>query len=148
MSLSEAILSVAEELEATDSKSLIVLRAVINNAAKQLRLIVKVNEGNTSAPSPYVFPFGGSPLSVAPEVQHRLEIEKAKQEFRKPSPQVIKIEEEYDGDMVEIVGSDPPSYTSINPQMAEGNYTSIDGKTYQLRSRKLHLISPTESNKS
>src|SRR5690242_839623 len=96
MSLHAAILEVANEmaLEA-DKLGLTPFGSTLKGYALSLRMACK-------AAGPELMDDTCAGLLVPPAVQHAMEIEKYRSEFRKVKSSVV-MEERYDGDMVEVV---------------------------------------------
>ena len=130
MPLKEAVREIVAEMEqeaqeATDLPARVTLKAY----ARALRAAAQA-AGDPPPPAPQ-----GPPLAalLSPEVQHRLEIEKAKAEFRKPTPTGVTLEEQHDGQMVWTVGGPAgEAYNPVNPQMPVGAYTHLAGALYKL----------------
>lgn len=125
----ETILEVAEEMLEEADPNNPYPHASLRNFSKQLKLICKVADDYSPKQKP----------TVSVEMQHILEVEKAKKEFRK-SNKSADMEERFDGDMIEVVGGPVtsldgvPVLQAIDPLMPEGAYTQLAGGVYQLKS--------------
>lgn len=135
MSLKEAIIDIVEEMEkeAEDFKQdNRYLHDTLKGYARSLKAACKSAGDSPTSPSN-----GFSNLLVPPAVQHAMEVERAKAEFRK-SKQGVNAEERYDGDMVEVVGGPAcpdgqATFQSVDPQMPLGAFTTLAGGVYQLK---------------
>lgn len=136
MSLSEAVLEVAKTMreESEERRFDVELSRVLKSYARQLETVVKAVEGEARASI--------AALAVPPEMQHILEIEKARAEFRKP-----KNIESKEPIMTEIVdGPLAGDYVSVEQDMPISARTSIDNNFYYLgEDKKLHLCSASNS---
>lgn len=128
MSLSEAVISVADEMEKTASDPTcpeVVLRAFLRSFARELRTAVKASGGSSPFPSP---------------VDHQRAIDQCRAEFRGKKE---KQEEASDGRMVEVVGGPYNlTYVNIDSSMPLDAKTKLDEVSiYALREdNKLHFV--------
>lgn len=145
MSLKEAIVDIVEEMEKEAEEYKHENRSLcdtLKGYARSLKAACK-----SAGDSPTSSSNGFSNLLVPPAVQHAMEVERAKSEFRK-SKQGVNAEEQWDGDMVDVIGgpANPdgiPTTQSIDPNMPLGAYTTLAGGVYQLRlttDNKKHLV--------
>jgi len=144
MSLPDAVLEIAADMEAdADAMQATGSPAIANSVrsyAKQLRRAVKAAEGSTPAPTvqqPVITPF----------MQHQLETEKARKEFRKNKiggKDMVQIEEDhqtravlmadgpFEGETIEVPGGMPFNSYTRHP---------ITGQRYQLQGdNQLHYM--------
>lgn len=147
MSLKDAILSIAEEmlLEAEDLKgkpedeASSYLHDSLKGWARQLKVACKA----AGDPAAQVIQPQSLSALASPNFQHILEIEKAKEEFRR-AKQHEKIEERHlGGGMVEVVGGpaaphgadgkEVPTFQSVESEMPVGAFTELAGGIYQLQ---------------
>src|SRR5579885_2911825 len=126
------------EKEGNNDAGLAYTRNALKGYARTLKAICGTAEDPPPAPtpSPMMMPnpflMGGGMAGLTPELQHHLEVEKARSEFRK-NKSVLQIEEKHDGDGVLIVGGPAEnSFTTIDPGMPVGARTVIAGGVYKL----------------
>lgn len=144
--LKEAVLSIAEEMtqEANDLKESgkdpvhDYLHDCLKGYARALRVMAKAAGDDPQPVQAQVL----NPL-LTPSMQHIQEIEKARNEFKKPQRDMVAVEERYEGgDMVEVVGGPaaPESegfvYENVDPQMPLGAYTHKAGAVYRLEKQE------------
>ncbi|MDE2095728.1 MAG: hypothetical protein KGL39_00595 [Patescibacteria group bacterium] len=136
MSLAGAINDIAngidedvQTLVQDDEVNLPVLVKQLRGYAKQLRFAVKASEG--VSPLPLV-----SQPEVPAFINHRLQIEKAKEEFRKDPSQIKRItdlEESIEPRLLELVGgASNGDHATVPGNMPIGARTQVNGQVYKL----------------
>lgn len=137
MSLKEVILDIADDMdkEAEDFSykkevNVYEVSKLLKDFSKQIKIACKASgDQPVSVQNP---PVNVSSL-IYPELQHRIQIEKAKEEFSKKKKS-LNIEDSLDGDLVSVVnGPADNSFHQIETGMPIGAYTLINGAVYQLR---------------
>lgn len=152
MSLKEAVLDVVESMEDDAKDAEPIVRMALKSYAQQLRAVCKA-AGDSPAPAALPGLASAANMFYSPELQHRMAIEEAKKEFRNPNglvpgappPRAVQAEEQFDGDMVEIIGGpagsahgDLPCYHPIDPNVPTGAYIPLAGGVYQLTQQEGH----------
>ena len=133
MEIAEEMAKESEDLKDRPEEAFIVLRSY----SRQLKVACKAAGDDPPQSS-------SNPLSMflSPQSQHRAEIDKYREEFRKNKnggANEIAIEENFSGgDLAEIrggpVNSDEiPTYQRVDPSMPVGARTDIAGSVYQLQ---------------
>ncbi len=137
MGLRESVEDIIKEMEADDAEdSIHYLRPYI----KILRIALKA-----SAVDPDAIRLASAPLipQMSPEAHHRLQIEKAKEEFRGKSAVMEEALSDKQLELVDGPGYDKacPTYIPMPADMPIGAKTSIEGSIYQLRKDgRLHFL--------
>jgi hypothetical protein len=170
MALPEAVLAIAVKMKEEATKDLgkgkdverraIVLQTRLESFASELETAVKAAEGLAAPQQPY---HPGQLLT--PQMQHVLEIEKEKEEFRKKkkgdkeSPVITKakadVEEQYLGEFRELVGGPQAkddveaTFIPIDPldPPPAGAKTEINGTVYIMKDDQKFHYSEEETNK-
>lgn len=137
MSLRDAIQVVIEDMEAeAQAKPGRDSDPRLNAYAKQLRLMLKASEGEVQPTQQRL---------LLPEVQHDIEIQKAREEFRRQkvgSPQTspglilggADLEEAFDGVQTLCTGGPADdNWHAIDPKMPVGGKTMVAGAVYVLK---------------
>lgn len=131
MSLSEAVLSVADEMEklANDRSEVMsetILRSFMRSFAREIRTAVKAS-GNDNQK--------GQQNLISPQLQHVKMIEEARKEFRKDgAKRLTDFEERTDPKFVQVVGgSSDGVLVPVDPTMPINARTCVGGEVYELR---------------
>lgn len=138
-SLREAILEIAEEMAKEVENGIDPNMAVysLKSYSRQIKAACKaVGEDPPVPATPFPNATAAS-MFLSPEIQHRAEIEKCKQEFRKGKGRVGVEERFMGGDMVQVVGgpANPegiPTFQNLERDLDERERVDLAGGLYKL----------------